>query len=159
MAARSVNGSTHYCSQQPKQAWQFWKYFANKSIIWKILEGEMLTRSQTTTLLQILSELTLYSQVMFKSMKVADDTFLRNSKCEWVKVLGDHYLLLLRLFPPLLPVPGPPNHCPAPFAPWPRPRRYRYWCCHLYCHPPSPSVCPQPAFVAAWIQRQHQKFM
>ena len=45
----------------------------------------MLTRSQTTTLLQIFSELTLYSQVISKSIKVADDTFQSNSECEWVK--------------------------------------------------------------------------
>ena len=45
----------------------------------------MLTRSQTTTLLQIFCELSLHSQVIFKSMKVADVTFWRNSECEWVK--------------------------------------------------------------------------
>ena len=47
----------------------------------------MLTRSQTTTLLQIFSELTLYSQVISKSIKVADDTFQSNSECEWVKAI------------------------------------------------------------------------
>ena len=46
----------------------------------------MLARSQTTILLQIFSELTLYSKVNSKSIKVADDTFQSNSKCEWVKV-------------------------------------------------------------------------
>ena len=30
--------------------------------------------------------LSLNSKVIFKSMKVADDTFYRNSECEWVKV-------------------------------------------------------------------------
>ena len=35
------------------QAWQFWKYFTQKSIIWKTFEGETSNRSQTTTLLQI----------------------------------------------------------------------------------------------------------
>ena len=45
----------------------------------------MLIRSQGTTLLQIFCELKLYSQVIFKSMRVADDTFKRNSECEWVK--------------------------------------------------------------------------
>ena len=58
---------------------------SNKSIFWKIFEGEMLIRSQTTTLLQIFCELLLYSPVIFKSMRVADITFWRNSKCEWVK--------------------------------------------------------------------------
>ena len=33
----------------------------------------MLTRSQTTNLLQIICEISLHSQVIFKSMKVADD--------------------------------------------------------------------------------------
>ena len=45
----------------------------------------MLTRSQTKTLLQIFFELSLYSEVIFKSMKVADDTFKRSSESEWVK--------------------------------------------------------------------------
>ena len=40
-----------------------------------IFEGEMLIRSRTTTLHQIFCELLLHSQVIFKSMKVADDTF------------------------------------------------------------------------------------
>ena len=42
----------------------------------------MLTRSQTTILLQIFSELTLYSKDDSKSIKVADDTFQINFKCE-----------------------------------------------------------------------------
>ena len=45
----------------------------------------MLTSGQTTIPLQIFWELFLYSQVIFKSMKVADDTFYRNSECEWFK--------------------------------------------------------------------------
>ena len=45
----------------------------------------MLERSQTTTLLQLFCELLLYSKVISKSMKVADDTFQRISGCEWVK--------------------------------------------------------------------------
>ena len=46
----------------------------------------MLNRCHTTTLLQIFSEFKLYAYVIFKSMRVADDTFQRNSECEWVKV-------------------------------------------------------------------------
>ena len=38
-----------------------------------LFKGEMKTRSQTKTLLQIFCELSLYSQVIYKSMKVADD--------------------------------------------------------------------------------------
>ena len=45
----------------------------------------MLTRSLTTTLLQIFFELLLYSQVISESMKVADNIFQRNSEYEWVK--------------------------------------------------------------------------
>ena len=37
----------------------------------------MLTSGQTTTPLQII----------FKSMKVADDTLKRNSECEWVNIV------------------------------------------------------------------------
>ena len=47
----------------------------------------MLIISQTTTLLQIFCELSLYSRVIFKSMRVADDPFQRNSECEWVNAL------------------------------------------------------------------------
>ena len=66
---------THLHSERPKEARQFWKYFTYKSILMKTFEGEMLIRSQTKTLLQIYCELSLYSQVIFKSMRVADDTF------------------------------------------------------------------------------------
>ena len=51
------------------------KYITYQSIIWKTFEGEMIIRSQTTTLLQICYELSPYLQVIFKSMRVADDTF------------------------------------------------------------------------------------
>ena len=80
-----VIGLTHSHSERPKEAWQFWIHFSIKSIFWKIFEGEMLIISQTTTLLQIFCGLLLYSQVVFKSMKVADDTSKSNSECEWVK--------------------------------------------------------------------------
>ena len=45
----------------------------------------MFIRILPTTLLQILCENLLYFQVIFKSMKIADDAFLGNSECEWVK--------------------------------------------------------------------------
>ena len=67
-----------------KQAWQFWKYLTYKSFLWKTFEGEMLMRCHTTTLLQIFCEVSLYSQVIFKSMRVADETFSRNCECQWV---------------------------------------------------------------------------
>ena len=44
----------------------------------------MLIRIQTTNLLQIFCELSLYSQVIFKSMKVADDISRGTLECEWV---------------------------------------------------------------------------
>ena len=44
----------------------------------------MLIRSKKSTLLQIFCELSLYIQVIFKSMRVANDTFQSTSKCEWV---------------------------------------------------------------------------
>ena len=49
----------------------------------------MLIRSQITTLLHIFCELPLYSQVIFKSIKVADDTSKSNSDCEWVKICNN----------------------------------------------------------------------
>ena len=52
--------------------------------------------SQTTTLLQIFYELMLYSLVIFRSMRVADDTFQRNSECEWVKGIQTEYPLLYK---------------------------------------------------------------
>ena len=66
---------THLHSERPKEAWPFWQYFTYKSIFLKTFEGEMLIRSQTTTFLQIFCELSLYSKVIIKSMRVADDTF------------------------------------------------------------------------------------
>ena len=66
---------THLHSEQPKEAWLFWEYFTQKSIFLKTFQGEMLIRSQTTIRLQIFCELSLYSQVIFKSMKASDDTF------------------------------------------------------------------------------------
>ena len=42
-------------------------------------------KQKTTTLLQVLYEFLLYSQVIFKSMRLADDTFYRNSECRWVR--------------------------------------------------------------------------
>ena len=44
----------------------------------------MLIINQTRILLQIFYELLFYSLVIFKSMRVADDTFQRNSECKWV---------------------------------------------------------------------------
>ena len=45
----------------------------------------MFIRILPTTLLQIFCVNLLYFQVILKSMKIADDTFLGNSECEWVK--------------------------------------------------------------------------
>ena len=47
----------------------------------------MLIRSHKTTLLQIFCKHSLNSQVIFKSIKVAEDTLYRNSEYEWVKLL------------------------------------------------------------------------
>ena len=46
-----------------------------KSIFLKTFEREMIIRSHTTTLPQIIFELSLYSKVTFKNMREADDTF------------------------------------------------------------------------------------
>ena len=48
----------------------------------------MLDRSQTTTFVQIFYELLLYSRVILKSMRVADDTLEGISECEWVNDRG-----------------------------------------------------------------------
>ena len=48
------------------------------------MEGEMLKRSQITTFFQIFYELLLYSQIILKSLRVADDSFQGISECEWV---------------------------------------------------------------------------
>ena len=58
--------------------------FLTKAFLSKIFEGEMFIRIFPTTLLQIFCENLLYFQVIFKSMKIAYDTFLGNSECEWV---------------------------------------------------------------------------
>ena len=44
----------------------------------------MLIRRQTTSILQILCEISLHSQVIFKSMKVADDISRGILECERV---------------------------------------------------------------------------
>ena len=59
-------------------------FSSQKRFYQKIFEGEMFIRILPTTLLQIFCENLLYFQVIFKSMKIADDTFLENSECEWV---------------------------------------------------------------------------
>ena len=46
-------------------------------------------RRQTTNLLEIFWKLSLYSQVIFKSMKVADDISRGTLECEWVKGLSN----------------------------------------------------------------------
>ena len=60
-------------------------FSSQKRFYQKIFEGEMFIRILPTTLFQIFCENLLYFQVIFKSMKIADDTFLGNSACEWVK--------------------------------------------------------------------------
>ena len=55
----------------------------------KTVEGEMLIRGKVSTLLQIVCELKLYTQVIFKSMSVADDTFQGTCECEWVNLKGN----------------------------------------------------------------------
>ena len=47
----------------------------------------MFIRVLPTTLLQIFCENLLYSKVIFKSMKVADNIFYKNSECEWVNLI------------------------------------------------------------------------
>ena len=46
----------------------------------------MLIRRQTTNLLQIFCEISFHSQVIFKSMKVADNISRGTLECKWVKV-------------------------------------------------------------------------
>ena len=69
-------------SERPKELELIvWEIFYLQKHFGKTFEGEMLITSQTTTLLQMFCELTLYSQVIFKSLRVADDTLKRNSDC------------------------------------------------------------------------------
>ena len=63
----------------------FVNIFLTKAFLLRIFEGEMFIRILPTTLLQIFCENLLYIQVIFKSLRIADDTFLGNSECEWVK--------------------------------------------------------------------------
>ena len=51
----------------------------------------MLIRRQTTNLLQIFCEILLYFQVLFKSMKAADDISRGTRECEWVNFESDSY--------------------------------------------------------------------
>ena len=65
---------THSHSERPKRPDDF-AYISNKSIFKKIFEGEILIKNKITTLCQIFWEFSFYSQVIIKSMEVADDTF------------------------------------------------------------------------------------
>ena len=47
----------------------------------KIVQGEVFIKSQTITLHQIFRERMLSFKVIFKTMRVADVTFKRNSEC------------------------------------------------------------------------------
>ena len=53
-------------------------------IFQKTHEGEMLIRSKRSTLLQMFCELSLYTQVIFKSMREADDAVQSTPECEGV---------------------------------------------------------------------------
>ena len=53
-------------------------FYLQKHFLKKTSKGEILIRSQTTTLLQIFGELVLHFQVIFKSMNIADATCLKN---------------------------------------------------------------------------------
>ena len=55
----------------------------------------MLIRRQTTNLLQIFCEIWLHSQVIFKSMKVADDILRGTLECEWVNSLSHSVLCMV----------------------------------------------------------------
>ena len=57
----------------------------------------MFIRVLPTTLFQIFCENLLYFQVIFKSMKIADDTFLGNSEYEGVKKSHLHARMLLEI--------------------------------------------------------------
>ena len=46
----------------------------------------MLIKSHMSSLVQIFCSILLNSVVISKNMKVADDTFKRNSECEWVNM-------------------------------------------------------------------------
>ena len=71
----------------------------------------MFFRIQPTTLVQIFCELSLYSKVIFKSMRVADDTFWRESECEWVKEMSILYGIAI-----ILKVPIPHHGCRLPLG-------------------------------------------
>ena len=71
--------------------------FFTKAFLSKIFEGEIIIRILPTTLLQIFCENLLYFQVIFKSMKIADDTFL--GKCKWVNKCPDSRARSFQLIP------------------------------------------------------------
>ena len=81
-----------------KRGLTIWKYLNYKHIFLKTFEGGKIITSQTRTLLQIFCEFLLYLKDIFKSMRVADDTFYRNSKFEWVNMT--HSFLLKKEYPP-----------------------------------------------------------
>ena len=91
---------THLHSEQPKEAWLFWEYFPYKSIFLETSEWELSIRRQTINLLQIFCEISLHSQVIFKSMKVADTISRGTLECEWVNhfpAYSPHHFMLTKL--------------------------------------------------------------
>ena len=78
----SPKATSHIGQNRPDY---FVDIFLTKAFLSKLFEGEMFIRILPTTLLQIFRENLLYFQVIFKSMKIADNTFPGNSECEWVK--------------------------------------------------------------------------
>ena len=57
----------------------------------------MLIRRQTTNLLQIFCEILLYFQVIFKSMKAADDISRGTRECEWVNYMYQNQLTVITI--------------------------------------------------------------
>ena len=58
-----------------KNVWLPWWYLSYDNIIQKIFEGELFIETVSTTLLQIVYELMLHSEVIFKSMTGPVETY------------------------------------------------------------------------------------
>ena len=69
-----------------KRGLTFLEIFPFQKHFLKTFEWEMLIRRQTTNLLRIFCEISLHSQFIFKSIKIADDISRGTLECEWVKL-------------------------------------------------------------------------
>ena len=87
-ARENIHGScvqvNPFTLSRPNRPDDFGTILLRKAFFGKHLKEKFLLEATQQLLSKIFCELLLNSQVIFKSMRVADNTFLKNSQCEWL---------------------------------------------------------------------------